>query len=149
MIYKQFRFEDFEIWKEGLRISSYLFQIARLLETSKQFAFADQLRRATISITNNIAEGSGSTSKKDLLIKIEKTTFWPILRYLVKKSPISKNPSYPNPAPCSLLPAPCHLLYGKRSPGHIPPTACRFGSGRRSARESHRRRSCRWSCPFA
>jgi four helix bundle protein len=62
---KQFRFEDFEIWKEGMRISLHLFQIARILETGKQFAFADQLRRATISITNNIAEGSGSTSKKD------------------------------------------------------------------------------------
>ena len=65
MTEKLFRFEDFDIWREGIGISQTLFQYARILENRKQYAFADQLRRATISITNNIAEGSGSTSKKD------------------------------------------------------------------------------------
>lgn len=65
MSLKQFRFEDLEIWKSGLAISSQLFQVCNDLDSKKQYAFADQLRRATLSITNNIAEGSGSNSKKD------------------------------------------------------------------------------------
>src|ERR1043166_1805260 len=39
-----------------------LFEIAQKLEKDRLFRFAEQLRAATLSITNNIAEGSGSVS---------------------------------------------------------------------------------------
>ncbi|MBC8216263.1 MAG: four helix bundle protein [Candidatus Marinimicrobia bacterium] len=54
-----------DIWKRASKISMPLFQIADKLEKEKKFRFAEQLRGATLSITNNIAEGSGSTSSKD------------------------------------------------------------------------------------
>lgn len=60
-----FRFEDLAIWKSGMALSIHLFKICADLDARKQYSFSDQLRRATISITNNIAEGSGSNSKKD------------------------------------------------------------------------------------
>jgi len=50
---KQFRFQDFEIWTRGADVGSKLFR------------FAEQLRGAALSITNNIAEGSGSVSDAD------------------------------------------------------------------------------------
>ena len=59
---KQFRFQDLEIWQRGAAISSKLFKLADALERRKLFRFAEQLRGATLSITNNIAEGSGSVS---------------------------------------------------------------------------------------
>jgi four helix bundle protein len=59
---KQFRFQDFEIWKKGAALSMPLFEIAEELEEGHLFRFAEQLRAATLSITNNIAEGSGSVS---------------------------------------------------------------------------------------
>ena len=59
---KRFRFEDLEIWRNAAQLSGRLFEIADRLEHSKRFRFAEQLRAATLSITNNIAEGSGSTS---------------------------------------------------------------------------------------
>ena len=62
---KQFRFQDFEIWTRGADISSELFRLADDLETRHLFRFAEQLRSATLSITNNIAEGSGSASDTD------------------------------------------------------------------------------------
>jgi four helix bundle protein len=62
---KQFRFQDLEIWKRGAEISGELFQLAAGLEDRKLYRFAEQLRGATLSITNNIAEGSGSASDTD------------------------------------------------------------------------------------
>jgi four helix bundle protein len=59
---KQFRFQDLEIWQQGVAVSHHLFALADRLEERKRFRFAEQLRGATLSITNNIAEGSGSTS---------------------------------------------------------------------------------------
>jgi len=62
---KQFRFEDFDIWKKGAAISGPLFDLADELDRKRYYRFAEQLRAATLSITNNIAEGSGSLSDTD------------------------------------------------------------------------------------
>jgi four helix bundle protein len=52
---KQFRFQDMEIWKRAAEFSPALFTLADQLETRRLFRFAEQLRGATLSITNNIA----------------------------------------------------------------------------------------------
>jgi len=52
---KQFRFQDLEIWKRGAQVGSKLFRMADGLENRHLFRFAEQLRGATLSITNNIA----------------------------------------------------------------------------------------------
>lgn len=62
---KQFRFQDFEIWKRAASLSGPLFELSDELESKRLFRFAEQLRAATLSITNNIAEGSGSVSDAD------------------------------------------------------------------------------------
>ena len=61
----QFRFESMEIWRRGADLSGGLFSIAEQLDERRSFRFAEQLRAATLSITNNIAEGSGSASDID------------------------------------------------------------------------------------
>ncbi|HAR46795.1 MAG: four helix bundle protein [Nitrospirae bacterium GWC2_57_13] len=61
----KFRFQDLEIWKESIEIGMILFDIADNLEKMKLFRFAEQLRSAGMSMSNNIAEGSGSSSKAD------------------------------------------------------------------------------------
>jgi len=63
MAEKQFRFQDLEIWQRGAALSRPLFALADQLDERKRYRFAEQLRAATLSITNNIAEGSGSTSE--------------------------------------------------------------------------------------
>lgn len=60
-----FRFEEMEIWKDGVKLTKSLLQIANDLENRKFYRFAEQLRAAAMSITNNIAEGSGSFSNKE------------------------------------------------------------------------------------
>lgn len=61
----KFRFQDLQIWRESIEIGNTLFDIADELEKRKLFRFAEQLRGAGMSMSNNIAEGSGSTSKKE------------------------------------------------------------------------------------
>ncbi|WP_461088556.1 four helix bundle protein [Spirosoma gilvum] len=65
MLIRKFRFEDLEIWKISIEISDSLFDIADAMELRKLYRFAEQLRGAGMSISNNIAEGSGSASKKE------------------------------------------------------------------------------------
>ena len=61
----KFRFQDLEIWQEAIEIGNVLFDIADTLEENRLFRFAEQLRSAGMSMSNNIAEGSGSTSKAE------------------------------------------------------------------------------------
>ena len=63
MVY--FRFQNLTIWQESVVVTRQLFQLANEQRKQKYLAFSDQLFRAALSITNNIAEGSGSASKKD------------------------------------------------------------------------------------
>jgi four helix bundle protein len=60
-----FRFEDLDIWKESIEISDDLFDFADKADEKRFFKFAEQLRAAGMSISNNIAEGSGSFSDKE------------------------------------------------------------------------------------
>jgi four helix bundle protein len=61
----RFRFQDLKIWQLAIEIANELFDVADDLEQKKLYRFADQLRGAGMSMSNNIAEGSGSCSKKD------------------------------------------------------------------------------------
>jgi len=61
----KFRFQDLKIWELAIEIADSLFDVADDLEQKKLYRFADQLRGAGMSMSNNIAEGSGSTSKKE------------------------------------------------------------------------------------
>ena len=48
-----------------IEIADELFDIADDLESRRLFRFAEQLRAAGMSMSNNIAEGSGSIYKKE------------------------------------------------------------------------------------
>lgn len=61
----KFRFMDLEIWGEAIDIGCALFDIADNLEVRRLYRFAEQMRGAGLSMSNNIAEGSGSSSKRD------------------------------------------------------------------------------------
>jgi four helix bundle protein len=61
-----FRFLNMQIWQRAAGITSPLFKLAEQLDERRYDRFAEQLRAATLSITNNIAEGSGSNSDDDL-----------------------------------------------------------------------------------
>jgi len=63
----KFRFENLAIWQRAVDVARKLFRLAESLEQKKLFKFAEQVRSAGLSMPNNIAEGSGSTSKKEFI----------------------------------------------------------------------------------
>jgi four helix bundle protein len=61
----KFRFMDLEIWQDAITIGVTLFDLADKLESKRLYRFAEQLRGSGLSMSNNIAEGSGSNSKRE------------------------------------------------------------------------------------
>ncbi|MBI4133130.1 four helix bundle protein [Candidatus Uhrbacteria bacterium] len=53
-----FRFENLEIWKLSIAYGKKCYKIAATLPKEEVYALGSQLRRAALSISNNIAEGS-------------------------------------------------------------------------------------------
>ena len=51
----------------AIEVAELLFDVADELENKKLYRFAEQLRGAALSAPNNIAEGSGSTSKREFI----------------------------------------------------------------------------------
>jgi four helix bundle protein len=63
----KFRFQDLKIWQLAIQIADELFDIPENLEKKRLYRFAEQLRGPAMSAPNNIAEGSGSSSKKEFI----------------------------------------------------------------------------------
>jgi len=50
-------FEDLEIWQEARRLTNKIYDITKQPALSKDFSLCNQIRRASVSIMSNIAEG--------------------------------------------------------------------------------------------
>ena len=60
-----FRFESLDIWKLAIEYADKLYNIADSFPQREIYGLGSQLRRAAVSISNNIAEGSGANTNKD------------------------------------------------------------------------------------
>lgn len=61
------RFEDLEIWNKAVDLAVKFHRIAERLDRRRLYRYAEQLRAAGLSISNNIAEGSGSVHKQEFI----------------------------------------------------------------------------------
>lgn len=59
------RFKDLEIWKRSRKFCLAVYEVTRKFPDNEKFGLTNQLRRASVSIPSNIAEGSSRTSNKD------------------------------------------------------------------------------------
>jgi len=60
-----FDFERLKVYEIGLDFVKDIYKLTENLSRNYQFSLGDQLRRASLSIVNNIAEGSGKIYKKE------------------------------------------------------------------------------------
>jgi len=59
------RFKELEIWKRSRLFCSKTYELTSKFPESEKFGITNQLRRASVSIPSNIAEGSSRSSNKD------------------------------------------------------------------------------------
>jgi len=59
------RFEDIQAWQKARELNKNLYCITKNAQFSKDFSLKDQIRRSSVSIMANIAEGFGRRSKKE------------------------------------------------------------------------------------
>jgi len=58
-------FRDLDVWNKAIGLASMVYQITEHFPKSEQYGLVSQIRRSTVSISSNIAEGAGRKSKKE------------------------------------------------------------------------------------
>jgi four helix bundle protein len=60
-----YSFEKLEVWKKAKDLATKLYAVTSSFPQEEKFGIVSQIRRATVSVASNIAEGSSRTSTKD------------------------------------------------------------------------------------
>lgn len=60
-----FGFEKLDVWKLAIGYANRIYQVTQRFPSDERFGLTNQLRRAGVSVSANIAEGSGRGSPKD------------------------------------------------------------------------------------
>lgn len=58
-------FTDLDAWKLGHELVLYIYMTSKKFPVEEKFGLSNQIRRATVSITSNIAEGFSRKSSKE------------------------------------------------------------------------------------
>jgi four helix bundle protein len=60
-------FKDLIVWRRAVELSLAIYQLTGAFPSSEQFGLTNQLRRASVSVASNIAEGYGRPTKGENL----------------------------------------------------------------------------------
>lgn len=55
--------KDLEVWKKSIKFVTFIYKITSKFPSEEKFGLCSQLRRASVSIPSNIAEGATRKSK--------------------------------------------------------------------------------------
>ena len=66
-----FGFEKLEVWQRAIEFADLVYSETRNFPADERFGLTHQMRRAAVSISSNIAEGSSRNSKKDFARFVE------------------------------------------------------------------------------
>lgn len=60
-----FNFEKLDTWKKAIQFADLVYRLTRRFPDDEQFGLTSQMRRAAVSVSSNIAEGSSRHSRDD------------------------------------------------------------------------------------
>lgn len=87
-----FGFEKLEVWDKAIHFADTVYEITRGFPVDERFGLTNQMRRAAVSISSNIAEGSSRISARDFVRFIEIATC--SLFEVVSQSYIGRNQGF-------------------------------------------------------
>jgi len=60
-------FKDLVVWQRAVELSLAVYELTSAFPSSEMFGLANQMRRASVSVASNIAEGYGKSTKGQYL----------------------------------------------------------------------------------
>ncbi len=66
-----FNFEKLDVWKKAIEFADLVYSFTRAFPSDERFGLTNQMRRAAVSISSNIAEGSSRISRVEFARFIE------------------------------------------------------------------------------
>lgn len=60
--------KQLRVWKESMHLVKLIYEITSLLPDAERFGLISQMRRASVSVPSNIAEGSARQTKKESVL---------------------------------------------------------------------------------
>jgi four helix bundle protein len=60
-------FEEMPVWQKAMNLADAIFSVTERLPKKEDYGLTSQIRRATLSVSGNIAEGFGRKHTKDKL----------------------------------------------------------------------------------
>jgi four helix bundle protein len=61
----RYPFENLEVWQKSKELVLSIYELTSTFPTEEKFGLVSQLRRASVSVSSNIAEGSTRWSRQD------------------------------------------------------------------------------------
>ena len=87
-----FNFEKLDVWQEAIQFADLIYMVTKKFPDEERFGLTNQMRRAAVSISSNIAEGSSRNSRPDFARFIEIATG--SLFEVLSQSKVSQNQKY-------------------------------------------------------
>jgi four helix bundle protein len=66
-----FRFEKLDVWNYAVDFAGIVYDVTRPFPADERFGLTSQMRRAAVSISSNVAEGSSRSSDNDFARFVE------------------------------------------------------------------------------
>ncbi|MBQ3834647.1 MAG: four helix bundle protein [Elusimicrobia bacterium] len=60
-----YTFETLDVWKKSIKFAKKIYEITDKFPNNEKFGLVSQLRRAAVSVSSNLAEGSAKISLKE------------------------------------------------------------------------------------
>jgi len=64
-----FNFEKLETWQKAIAFAELVYEVTRGFPSEERFGLTNQMRRAAVSISSNIAEGAARNSSNTVVYR--------------------------------------------------------------------------------
>jgi len=87
-----FNFEKLEVWHKAIEFADAVYSVTKTFPSDERLGLTNQMRRAAVSVSSNIAEGTSRSSRSDYARFVELATG--SLFEVISQSVISKRQGF-------------------------------------------------------
>ena len=59
--------KNLDVWRDSVKLAASVYKLTEIFPAEEKFGLTSQMRRASVSISSNIAEGAARQSKKEYI----------------------------------------------------------------------------------